>query len=33
VAVWGTGYIDFSTMANFAAAVVTCLGIATCRMV
>jgi len=26
VAVWGTGYIGFSTMANFAAAGVTCVG-------
>ncbi len=27
IAVWGTGYIGFSTMANFAAQGVTCLGI------
>jgi len=26
VAVWGTGYIGFSTIANFAAAGVTCVG-------
>ena len=26
IAVWGTGYIGFSTMANFASEGVTCVG-------